>query len=74
MFVSGRLTTALAKLAETEDNFSATKRETADEIHRLKVELESKESLILKTEKETEIAATENQKLTDFIKEQERFV
>ena len=61
-----------SKLATVEENYFTTKRENAEEIHKLKLDLETKESLISKASKETEITRTENKKLAEFIKEQER--
>ncbi|XP_067936870.1 coiled-coil domain-containing protein 171-like [Watersipora subatra] len=67
----GRLSETQSKLTTLEETLSIIKRETAEEIYKLKVETENKDSLITRTGKETEIAKTENLKLTDFIKEQE---
>ena len=68
-----RLSETQGKLAALEETYSAAKRENADEIHKLKIELETRDALIAKTSKETEITKTENHKLTDFIKDQERW-
>ena len=70
--MTGWLSEAETKLAALEEQHSTTKRETAEELHKLKLELESKDSQVCKLQQETEIAKSENSKLTDFIKQQER--
>lgn len=59
-------------MAALEEQHTTTKRETAEELHKLKIDIENKDSLTAKLKQETEISKTENCKLTDFIKEQER--
>lgn len=72
LYASGRLAEVQDKLSKLEENHSIVKREGSEEIHKLKVELETSTSQISRVTKEIEITRNENSKLTDFIKEQER--
>lgn len=73
-FFTARLADAQGKLAALEEVYSGSKRQSAEELHKLKLELQTKDSQITKVQQETEITQTENSKLADFIKQQEGWV